>query len=503
MQKPCVVPAVNRVQSRDGEFALPSDGNIMSCIAKKQDLSVQGEEAYRLEIAPDGITIFARCGCGFFRGFQTVKQLVKTSKNGKIPCMEIEDSPRFAYRAFMIDSARHMQSIEELMRMIDAAALLKFNVFHWHISDDQGFRFESKKYPELNRIGSYRIGDSFGKTMTHELYGGYYTREEMAKIVRYCASKYIDVIPELDMPGHVSAILASYPFLSCKGQPIPVRTSNGIYTDILCAGKDETYQFIYDLLDELMEVFPSKYIHIGGDEAPKLRWYQCDDCVKAMREQGLKNAEELQGVFTLKIAEYLQSKGKKAIVWNESLHSGMLPENVTVQYWTGDRAPAVRHLGNGGSVINSDFFHYYADYPYGMTPLAKTYRYEPIFADADSASRENLIGVEMPIWTEFICDAARMQELAFPRLAAVAETAWTQKKNKRYADFKRRAVALQPVLKEMGVVGAARADWDPDPVSAMIEVQRFFAHAKSDTMKLFLRNKKEAMRLAEELGFAK
>lgn len=494
-----VIPEVNEFNIKDGEFTIPANGNLVRYIKKAIDPSIKGEEAYRLEITEKLIKISASTNCGLYRGFQTVKQLAGTNVNGKIPCVTVNDSPRFSYRAFMLDSCRHMQTVQEIKRMVDIAALFKLNTMHWHISDDQGFRFESRKYPLLNEIGSYRDADDFGNKHIDAVYGGFYTREEMQDIIGYCKSKYIEVIPELDIPGHVTALIAAYPELSCEGKKIPVYTKNGISADILCAGKESTYDFVYNLLDEICEVFNSEYIHIGGDEAPKVKWYQCENCKKAIAENGLKNAEELQGLFTAKVTEYLKSKGKKAIVWNDSLKSGKVSADTTVQFWTGDKKSAVNHANCGGALINSDFFRYYADYPYGMTPLRKTYKYEPIFPKITEENASNLIGTEMPIWTEYICSEKRMHYLAIPRICAVAETAWSNKDKKNYRLFRKKMKKILPILDRSEISYAPKKDWDMHPARAIADELKFFSRAKNkEAMQILKENKTKEKELEKE-----
>lgn len=494
-----IIPPVKSLKPVDGSFTIPRNGNIIDCTVKKINPEILGEESYRLEVTPENIIISASSNCGLYRGFQTVKQLVKLNTNGTIPCFTADDCPRFSHRAFMIDSCRHMQTVAELKKMIDAAALLKYNVFHWHLSDDQGFRFQCENYTRLNTVGSYRDGDDFGSTHKDGLYGGFYTKDEMREIVSYCASKYIDVIPEIDMPGHVTSLIASYPELSCEGKELPVCARNGILPDILCAGKKSTYEFVYTLLDEVCEVFPSRYIHIGGDEAPKVKWYACDECKRAMIDNGLKSAEQLQGFFTGKIVDYLTSKGRKAIVWNDSLKSGLVPDNVIVQYWMGSKSAAVKHANNGGALINSDFYHYYADYPYGMTPLRKTYSYEPLFGGIKKENTDNLIGAEMPVWTEFICDEARMHYLAFPRLAAFAETAWCNGNQKNYRSFKSRMIKFTRIFNEMGIIPAPIKDWDMHPARAAADLKQFLSSSRNDeNIAVLAACKKEEKRLEKE-----
>lgn len=496
---PCpIVPAPRTYRPCDGFFLLPSGGNVVRLLTKKLDPSISGEESYRLEITPDDIVLTASAPCGLFRGFQSLKQLVFLAKDGRLPCAVIEDSPRFAVRSFLLDSARHMPSVEEIFRMIDGAALFKLNRMHWHVSDDQGFRVESEVFPRLNTVGSYRDGDTFGGEKKPGRIGGYYTKEQVKEIVRYAASKYIEVVPEFDMPGHVSAILASYPELSCHGGEYCVRTEGGIFPDLLCAGKQSVMNWIVQLLDEMLPLFPSEFVHIGGDEAPKGQWYSCEDCLRLMREKGMKNAEELQQYFTLQVCDYLKSKGKRAIVWNESLKAGALPPQITVQYWLGDKKTTLEHMAGGGQVIASEMKYMYADYPFFMTPLSKTYRYDPF-----PHHPEAVAGVETTLWSEYITTEARLHEMAFPRIAAAAEVGWTEKTGKKYARFHRNIKRLLPLLRSMGIAAAPVRDWSGASPRALREMARFLHRTSAGKMvPRQMQNIKEEKRLARLQGFS-
>lgn len=454
-----VIPEVKSYTVSDGYYRILENEDLSKTVKTVIDPDIEGDETYILKITPTGVTLASAAEEGLFRGRQTLRQLAFLAHDGKLACCRIEDSPRYRYRSFMLDSARHMPSVRQIKKMIDAAALFKFNVFHWHISDDQGFRFESKKYPLLNEIGSYRKSSDFGKKHVNGRYGGFYTREEMSDVIKYCRDRFITVIPEIDMPGHVSSLIASYPYLSCEEKPIDVVTKQGIFPDILCAGKVTTYSFVKDLLDEVCEVFDGEYIHIGGDEAPKTKWRRCPYCRAKIAKEGLKNEEELQGFFVNEISEYLKLKGKKVICWNESLKSGIVG-GITAQMWMDRDDLCVKYANAGGDVIISDFYHYYLDYPYGMTPLDKVYNYKPESNKLNAVGRGHIIGVETPLWSEYIDNDKQMEFMFFPRMTAVAESGWTAEANKNCADYKLRLSKIIPMLKKMGIEPADESLWN-------------------------------------------
>ncbi len=462
MKRLDIIPMPNKINFLGGETAV-DPSNIRVEISK-----TLGEEEYVLTVDKDGISLVGGSERAVFYGKQTVKQLDRVS-----PCIKIEDKPAFPYRGFMLDTVRHIFSVEEIKKLIDAAASVKVNVMHWHLTDDQGFRFCSKRRPEAAVKGSVRKSSDFGKLKEIGEYGGYFTAEEMKEIVDYCAERYITVIPEFDVPGHCSALIHAYPEISCTGAPVEVKTSQGIYDDILCAGKDKTLEVVFDILSDMLEIFPSEYIHIGGDEAPKKRWKECPHCQKRMAEQGLKDEEALQGWFTNKIVEFLESKGRKAFVWNESLKSGCVDKNVIVQMWMDRKKLSVDFANNEGKIINSDFFHYYCDYPYSMTPLIKTYNYNPI--DKKIKDKACVVGVESPIWTEYINNFDRLCYMAFPRFTAVAETGWTEQKNKNAADFQRRFRVYSDILKEIGITPAPAEEWNPGLLDRITKTVSFFS----------------------------
>lgn len=461
MNKLNVIPLPNKITFLGGETRI--SGLKPDC---QIDESLEKEE-YVLTVDKNGIQLSGGSPQAVFYGKQTLSQLGE-----KAPCVKIEDKPAFRYRGFMIDTARHIFSVEEIKKLIDAAASVKMNVMHWHLTDDQGFRFFSPRRPESAKKGSIRKSSDFGTLKEDGEYGGFFTSEQMREIVEYCAERYITVIPEFDMPGHCCALIHAYPELSCTGAQINVKTSQGIYEDILCAGKDGTFEIVFDILSDILEIFPSEYIHIGGDEAPKTRWKECMYCQKRMREEGLKDEETLQGWFTNKIIEFLKSNGRKAIVWNESLRSGVVNNGILVQRWMDKKNLSAEFASNGGKIINSDFYHYYCDYPYGMTPLNKTYNYDPLIKNAKP---ESVIGVEAPIWTEYINNFDYLCHMFFPRVTAVAETAWTNSENKNASDFKRRFKVYSDFLQENGITAAKPDQWNPTPLEKFKQTTSFLA----------------------------
>lgn len=434
---------------------------------------IANPEGYELIIANGRVQITAGGPAGAFYAKETLKQLAADG-DGTLPCVEIRDEPAYPYRGFMLDSARHMTALDDVKKMIDAAAMLKMNVLHWHLTDDQGWRIEIKSHPELVNKGAYRSGSHFGKIHSEERYGGYYTKSELRDIVDYCTKKHIELIPEIDMPGHMVAAIAAYPEISCRGEQIAVETRQGIFPDILCAGNDKTFEIIFDVLDEVMDIFPSKYIHIGGDEAPKKRWKECPRCQRLIEELGLNDEEELQGWFVNRIADFLRANGRQAVAWNESLNSGLLGDDILVQMWMDKKKRSVDFANQGGKIIVSPFYHYYTDYPYAMTPLNKTYKFEPVLKGIKDGCVQNVVGVETPIWTEHVRDFKQMCFMTYPRFAAVAETGWTHAYNKDVADFNRRMALFVPLLEEIGITPADESEWNPNIFKRLVQTIRFF-----------------------------
>ncbi len=400
-------------------------------------------EGYQLEVSQEKIKILGRTPQGVFYGIQTLRQLFpveiespsKINNEWSVPCVSIEDSPRFSWRGFMLDESRHFFGKETVQKMLDLMASLKFNIFHWHLTDDQGWRIEIKKYPQLIEVGSKREGTT---TIRKKLDGipvtGYYTQDEIKEIIEYASERFITIIPEIDMPGHVTSVLASYPGLSCIDGPFEVSTHFGIHKEILCVGKEKTFEFVQDVLKEVMELFSSNIIHTGGDEVPKRRWKKCPDCQARINKEGLNSEEELQVYFTNRIAKYLESNGRRLMGWNEILND-KLADNAICHYWNFKFDEVMKNARKGRNIVMSEMKAVYLNYPYSVIPLKKTYEYDPIPDELESKFHEKVYGLEACVWTEFVKNYKRLEFQAFPRLIAVAETGWTLKDNKDYQSF--------------------------------------------------------------------
>ena len=435
------------------------------------------DEAYELIVEKDEITVKASSEKGLFYGEKTLKQI--SLLYDKIPCVKITDKPRFSHRGFMIDCARHMFSLDELKKMISVAADFKFNKFHWHLSDDQGFRIELESFPEITEKGSVRSCDSFINCKSNEKYSGYYKKDEIREIVSFCKELFIDVIPELDMPGHQSALLHVHPEFTCKGEEVEVKTRQGIFKDIICAGNTDAEKCIKIILDEITELFPYDTVHIGGDEVPKANWKACEKCQKIIAENGLSDENELQCLFINKMADYLRNKGKKSIVWNDCLKGKNLSENILIQHWQKDPERTSEAANKGQKVILSPFDPFYVDYPYGMHTLKAGYMFEPdSFRGLTDKGRSNILGVESPIWTEHINNNGRLEYMCFPRWFAVSECGWTRKDNKNYKKFYEVLKKLSVCYRENGLNIAPESEWNPNPAKRLYETVKFFIPKK-------------------------
>jgi hexosaminidase len=445
-------------------------------------------EGYHLEVSSEAITIVSRSPKGIFYGIQSLRQLFPieletTDRNldndWKIECVFISDFPRFPWRGFMLDEARHFLGIKVVKRILDLLALYKMNKFHWHLTDDQGWRIDIENYPKLTRIGSKRSKTQTGgfksfltKQRSNKSHEGFYTKDELLDIVTYAKRRFIDVVPEIDMPGHTTAAIASYPEFSCTGGPFEVATTWGIKKDVLCPGKERTFEFIRNILLEIMEIFPYGVLHIGGDEVPKSRWKECLDCQKRINEMNLYNEDELQDYFINRVAKFLVKNGRIPMGWNEVLHDDLIKDMVG-QHWLKDDDLVVQHLRSGRKFVISRFFHYYLDYDYSMTPLSKTYNFEPIPAALEPKFHENILGIEAPLWTEWIPNQRRIDWQTFPRLIAVAETAWSQINTKNYQSFKKRLDLHLKRLEILGVEFADRKEFDPRFIRRMLLPLKF------------------------------
>lgn len=434
-------------------------------------------EAYSLVVNKAGITISATSHVGIFYGIQSVMKAlpithnknVKNAKNVKsvksvsLPAVEVKDAPRFAYRAFMIDVGRHYFSVPYLKKLIDVFAMHNINYFHWHLTEDQGWRLEIKKYPMLTQIGSKRK-ETILPTNKNEFDGvpvsGYYTQDEAREIVKYAADRYITVIPEVDMPGHMLAALASYPELGCTGGPYEVATRFGVFEDVLCAGKAKTLQFAKDVMNEIMDIFPSTYIHIGGDECPKNRWKTCENCQKKIEELGIQELpkhskeEQLQTWFMGEIEKLIRDRGRKMMGWDEIL-AGTPSKDITVCGWTSVNA-SIRSAREGHPTIVAPITNFYFSNPRinkieGIPSIQRVYGLEPCSDKLTPAEQKNIIGAEGCIWTEWVKDAEKLEWELLPRLAALSEVQWTAKDKRNLENFLPRMLHMQDLYRLYGL----------------------------------------------------
>ena len=376
----------------------------------------------------------------------------------------------FEYRGFSLDSVRHMQSIEEIKKLIDALAVLKFNKLHWHLTDDQGWRFECGSFPELNTVAAVRPYSDFGKTYVDEPYGRVYTKAEMREVVAYCAERGIDVIPEFDIPGHSSALLSAMPSLSCMGEEVKIKTHQGIFKDVLCLAKEKTYEVVIRIIDEFLEVFPGEYIHIGGDETPADHWKTCPACQEYMKKLGVKSYAEYQNCFMNRIIDYLESKGRHCIVWNEASRGANLDKRAVIQYWKENLKESIRFINEGGKAILSPFSYFYLDYDYSITPLNRVYSLSPDLKGLTEDGKKNIIGVEAALWCEYISDNQRLEELVFPRLIAVSKVALGEN-DKPYREFLEEIPDIRKKLK--GFSFADEKSWTKPRISMPIGWLKF------------------------------
>lgn len=413
------------------------------------DSNIQ-DESYQLSIKPNSVTVTGS-EAGLFYGLQSIKQLISPYETGsiKLPVAEIIDKPRFEYRGAMLDVARYFFSVEEVKRFIDLMAFYKLNTFHWHLTEDAGWRIEIKKYPLLTQIGAWRRGTQSNHdpaSFDRLPHGGFYTQEQIKDVVEYAQQKNITIIPEFDMPGHTLTVLAAYPEVSCTGGPFKVLEQWGIQEDILCAGNEHTYKMVEDILDEILELFPSEIIHIGGDEAPKERWKACHKCQAKMEEQNLQNEDELQSYFIKRVSTYLQSKGRRALGWDEIMDGGLAP-NTMVMSWRGEEG-GIKAAQLGHEVVMAPNVFMYLDYYQGVpeeeplniwgdVPLRRVYEYEPFSPQIPAENHKYIIGVQGNLWMEYIHSLPKLDYMAFPRLAAVAEVNWSEPE-KDFDDFQTR-----------------------------------------------------------------
>ena len=460
---------VVREQSEDNP---PADSFLFTTKGADSGL---GEEGYELKVTEKGVVLRAAEPGGLFYGVQTLRQLLPPQIESRkkvlgvewtIPCVEITDKPRFGWRGSLLDCCRHFMSTDFLKRYIDLLAYHKMNRFHWHLTGDQGWRIEIKKYAKLTEISAWRntgpgnLRPPDDPPQTDEIYGGYYTQEDIKDIVDYAKSRYVMVVPEIEMPGHCVGALAAYPQLSCTGGPFKVKNTMGVFEDVYCAGNEETFEFLEDVLSEVVELFPAPYIHIGGDECPKARWKACPKCQARIRAEGLKDEHELQSYFVKRIEKFLLTKNRRLIGWDEILEGGLAPQ-ATVQSWRGMNG-AIAAAKQGHDVIASPTSHCYFDYPYskkqaasfpgwmGVLPTKKVYSFEPLPEGLTVQQQRHILGGEGNVWTE-VAPQEEVESRAYPRLTALAEVLWSAKEGRRWKDFSARLDAHYKRLDVLGV----------------------------------------------------
>jgi len=459
---------------------------VIDLSSKKSHL---GDEGYELEINPNSMYLYAYKPAGLFYGVQTLLQLFPPElETGldlpalitiTLPCMKIIDTPRFPYRGMHLDVGRHFFPVSFIKKYIDLLALHKFNTFHWHLTEDQGWRIEIKQYPKLTEISSIRKETLVGhyRDQPHQFdgqqYGGFYTQQEIRDIVQYAQDRYITVIPEIEMPGHSVAVLAAYPELSCTEGSFDVSTIWGVKEDVYCAGNDKVFDFLENVLSEVIDLFPSKYIHIGGDESPKIRWENCEKCQTRIQEEGLENEDELQSYFIRRIEKFLQSKGRKLIGWDEILEGGLAPE-ATVMSWRGMNG-GIQAAKQGHDVIMTPtdfcYFDYYQANPEkeplaigGYTTLKKVYSFEPVPRELSEKESKHIKGAQGNVWTEYIKTPEYAEYMSVPRMTALSEVVWSPKKSRNWQNFRAR---LEIFFKRLDVldVNYSRGSYKVDILS--------------------------------------
>ena len=441
-----------------GNLGLNISKNKSGAIAFRENPAL-GKEAYILNVTSKKIDIQSSTGAGAFYAMQTLLQLMPASMSGDqvtssaitVPNCTIQDAPRFGYRGLMLDVGRYFYKVEDIKRFLDVMAIYKLNTFHWHLTEDQGWRIEIKKYPLLTQISSVRkesmLGHYRDRKFDGKPHGGFYTQDQIREVVAYAASKFITVIPEIEMPGHSQALLAAYPQFGCNPDKIyQVATRWGVSEDVL-APREETFAFLQDVLTEVMALFPGQYIHIGGDECPKTQWKESRFCQDLIKKLGLKNEEELQSYFIHRIDQFVTSKGKKLLGWDEILEGGLSP-NAMVMSWRGVKGGVEAAKQNHDVVMSPNSF-FYLDYYQGdpkteplaiggNLPLSKSYSFEPNLPELTAEEAKHVVGIQANVWTEYINNIKYAEYMTYPRALALAETAWSPKAPKDYAAFKKR-----------------------------------------------------------------
>lgn len=445
-------------------------------LIKADNSAFPGSENYGLSVTPGGVVIKASAGAGIFYGTQSLLQLLSpeifsarrvTDVDWQIPCVEIKDQPRFAWRGFMLDVSRHFFTKKEVEQVLDLMALYKLNMFHWHLTDDQGWRIEIKKYPRLTKVGAWRNGVGFGLDPASSWaydrrgrYGGYYTQKDIRDVVAYAAARHITIVPEIEMPGHSSAALLAYPQFLCRNVQLnKLPEKGGVFKGVYCAGNERTYAFLNDVLAEVSRLFPGKYIHIGGDEVVKSNWLACADCQARIRTEHLKDEKELQAYFTRRIEKILDVHGKSLIGWSEIREGGLAP-SAALMDWKGGGAESA---ASGHDVVMSPtkfcYFDHYQSTNHlaepkaigGFLPLRQVYQFDPMPQNLAPDLQAHVLGGQANLWTEYIPNLRQVEYMMFPRLGALAEVDWSPKERRDWDDFKARTAINEKRLDAMNV----------------------------------------------------
>lgn len=496
MKKNAVFLADYLKQATGKSFSIEAGTEGKGAIVLKLGLEDENPEAYQLKVGGDGVTIAASTPAGVFYGIQTLRKSLPVAAGATVslPAVEISDYPRFGYRGVHFDIGRHFFNLDEAKTYIDMMVLHNMNRLHWHLTEDQGWRIEIKKYPKLIEIGSKRpstvIGHNTGK-YDGIPYEGHYTQEQAKELVAYAAERYITVIPEIDLPGHMQAALAAYPELGCTGGPYEVWRDWGVSDQVLCAGNDNTMQFVKDVLTEILEIFPSEYIHIGGDECPKSEWVKCPKCQARIKALGLKSddkhskEERLQSYVINTAEQFLNERGRKIIGWDEILEGGLAP-NATVMSWRGESG-GIEAAKQQHDVIMTPNTYLYFDYYQtkdtenepmaigGYLPLERVYSYEPMPASLTQEEQKYIIGVQANHWSEYIPTFSQLQYMAFPRWAALSEIQWSKPEHKNYQNFLTRLPHMIDIYKAEGYnyakhVFDVEADYQPNPTDGTLDI---------------------------------
>ena len=453
------------------DFAIEAGTEGKNAIVLALGTENENPESYQMKVTGDGITITGPTEAGVFYGIQSLRKSLPVAVGADIamPAVEINDAPRFGYRGAHFDTSRHFFTVDEIKTYIDMQALHNMNRLHWHITDDQGWRLEIKKYPKLTEIGANRTETVIGRNSGEydgKPYGGFYTQEQAKEIVDYAAERYITVVPEIDLPGHMQAALAAYPELGCTGGPYEVWRQWGVSEDVLCAGNDQVLKFLEDVYGELIEIFPSQYIHVGGDECPKVRWEKCPKCQARIKALGLKSdqshskEERLQSFVINHIEKFLNDHGRQIIGWDEILEGGLAP-NATVMSWRGEKG-GIHAAKAGYDVIMSPNIYMYFNClqskvnekkignPNRVITLEKVYNYHPVPEVLSADEAKHIKGVQANLWTEYMSALDEMEYMLYPRVAALSEVAWSKKENKDYGRF---CTRLESIRRHYDVLG--------------------------------------------------